>query len=253
MDSQITAHTQTHLQTHTQTYTLRLIPTVSVGTAQPPSWRHPGLCWLQPGEAGLGPLTCHGRGLPAGEAALSRAQPPLLTGAVQLWTWSEGTFYFPILEESQGSGASEGSSQALGHLRTKEEAGSCHHPPKSDKKNLQGAGEAGRASPSLGAGARLGRGWGVLGMCRLFVWRVPCGPSCSRQRLFPSFLQNGFCAGSLLSLLSTVTMQPENFPTHRPHHIAPSLKTLPQLCQVQNPQPGWQSLLQLSLPPPPLK
>lgn len=158
MDSQITTHTQTHLQTHTQTYTLRLIPTVSVGAAQPPSWRHPGLCWVQPGEAGLGPLTCHGRGLPAGEAALSRAQPPLLTGAVQLWTWSEGTFYFPILEESQGSGASEGSSQALGHLRTKEEAGSCHH-LKVTKKSPEG--RRGRKGESFTggwgeAGARLG-------------------------------------------------------------------------------------------------
>lgn len=94
---------------------------------------------MQPGGAGLGPLTCRGRGLPAGEAALSRAQPPLLTGAVQFWTWSEGTFYFPILEESQGSQASAGSSQASGHLRApKEEAGSCHHPPKSDKEIARG-------------------------------------------------------------------------------------------------------------------
>lgn len=58
-----------------------------------------------------GALTCHGRGLPAGEAALSRAQPPLLAGAVQLWTRCEGALHFPILAERQRARASEGSPQ----------------------------------------------------------------------------------------------------------------------------------------------
>lgn len=86
-------HTQAHSHTHT----------VSAGEAQSQACRasRPP-CGAERGHAGLGALTCHGCGLPAGETALSRAQPPLLSGAVQLWTGCEGTFHLPILEENQG-------------------------------------------------------------------------------------------------------------------------------------------------------
>lgn len=59
-------------------------------------------CRAERQQAEPGGCTCHGRGFPAGKTALSRAQPPLLSGAVQFWTWCEGTFHFPILEENQG-------------------------------------------------------------------------------------------------------------------------------------------------------
>lgn len=111
-------YTQTHTNLHTQTQC-----TVSAGTAQAPSWRASWPVWGAALGHRAGALTCHGCGLPAGEAALSRAQPPLLTGAVQFWAWCEGTFHFSILEESQRSQASEGSSPTLGHLRAKEGAG----------------------------------------------------------------------------------------------------------------------------------
>lgn len=186
-------HTNTHAHSHTHVHSKSLLSLSGCSSAS-----HPRASRLALGAAlghcRAGAPTCHGRGLPAAEAALARAQPPLLTGAVQFWTRCEGTFYFPILEKSQGSRASVASSPALGHLRTPEEAGGLPSASLSDKEISREWEREEGLREALGS-------WGHASY--LSAGSVAC-PSCNHQHLSPSLLQNSFCAGSLLPVLAPI-------------------------------------------------